>query len=110
MKKLLPTFLILIIVAVTIFIIYKVKTISGSQQVEISSDVSPQVLSVYQNNCARCHGKNGEGYDTKPVLHNNNYTVEQIKNIVNNGLDKMPAFPTIKDPVLTDLAKYVSNL
>ena len=110
MKKFFVVFFILIIVAVVIFIIYEVKTISGSQQAEMKDDVSPQVLSVYQNNCARCHGKDGEGYDTKPVLHNNNHTIEEIKNIVNNGLDEMPAFPTIKEPILTDLAKYVSNL
>lgn len=110
MTKLFPAFLILVIVEVMIFILYKIKTISGSRQVEISSDISTKVFSVYQNNCAIYYEKNGEGYNDKPVLYNNNHTVEQLKNIVTSGLRQNAAFLTIKDPFLTDLAKNVSNL
>ena len=110
MKKNLFILFSVICVAVLFFIIYQVKTISGSQQTEISSNVSVEILSVYQDNCSRCHGKSGQGYATKPILQNNHYTAEEIKKIINFGLDEMPSFPSIKDPVLTGLAEYVSRL
>lgn len=109
MKKLLFIILSVICVAVLFLIIYQVKTISGSQQTEISSNVSAEILSVYQDNCSRCHGKSGQGYAAKPVLQNNHYAAEEIKKIITFGLDEMPSFPAIKDPVLTELAEYVSS-
>ena len=109
MKKILLFLLAVIVVVGLFFVIYQVKTFSGTQQAATSNKISAKTISTYQENCLRCHGKKGQGYDIKPELQNISYSIEEIKNIVRAGLDEMPAFPTIKDPVLTELAEYISD-
>jgi hypothetical protein len=66
-----------------------------------------QLVIIYQENCARCHGINGEG---DVSLRGGKYSVDDIKQIIRDGSDLMPAFTNIKEPFLSELAKYVHNL
>ena len=110
MKSVLIFFAVIIVIAIFILIVYQVKTISGTQSEESISDISETTLMVYRDNCARCHGSNGEGFGDKPAINNTSMTIEEIKNVIQNGLAQMPAFQNIKDPVLTELAEYVSGM
>jgi len=61
---------------------------------------------VYQEACARCHGKNGEGSAILyPGLSGNRDNPAEVRNIVRNGASFMPAFPNIPDSILTGLAE-----
>jgi len=35
--------------------------------------------------------------------------IEEIKDVILNGLEKMPSFQNITDPSLSELAEYVKN-
>ena len=111
MKKTPLIFIVVVIAAAAfVLIVYQVKTMSGSGTIEEQGETSPAITAAYKNHCARCHGASGEGFGDKPHIQNNGRTVEEIKDIIQNGLDNMPAFSLIKDPILTDLAKFVSRL
>lgn len=48
---------------------------------------------VYQQNCAKCHGKAGEGrMFAGPSLIKSKKTVDDIGRIINSGKGKMPRF------------------
>jgi mono/diheme cytochrome c family protein len=93
-----------------IIIIYQVKRMSDIQNVDNKKSYSAATLSSFEQNCARCHGKNGEGYGENPSLVDNGYKVDEIKEIIQKGLDTMPAFPNIKDPILSEIAAYVADM
>jgi len=64
-----------------------------------------QVLNIYRDNCARCHGAFGEGFASNPVLRGRNLQVEYIKDRIVKGRGKMPGFPNIVEPQLSKLAE-----
>lgn len=109
MKKALIFFALIIVVAVFILIVYQVKTISGSQSDDSTANISSVAVSVYVDNCARCHGSDGGGFGDKPAIDNTKMNVEEIKIVIQYGLAKMPAFQNIMDPVLSELAEYISS-
>ena len=69
-----------------------------------------QILNVYRDNCARCHGAFGEGFASNPELRGKKTPVENVKQIIKQGIGKMPAFPNIQEPLLTRLSEFVSKL
>lgn len=101
---------VIIVIAVFVLIIYQVKTISGSKADMEDIAKNELAIAAYKENCSRCHGENGQGYGANPTLIDNDYPVEELKNIIQNGLDQMPAFPNIKEPTKTQLAGYVAGL
>lgn len=109
MKKVMIYFALVIILVVLIFVVYQVKTISGSKSVQSDINISATTVSVYVDNCVRCHGRGGEGFGDKPAINNTSLNIEEIKNVILKGLEKMPAFQNINDPVLTEMAEYVKN-
>jgi mono/diheme cytochrome c family protein len=97
-------FLIILLAAVTIvFYIF-------SQDNFTEIQVSDQVLDTYKENCARCHGQAGEGFEDFPELTDNGLSIKELKAIVSEGQNAMPPFSNIREPLLTDLATYVSSL
>jgi len=67
----------------------------------------PEAGVVYQQACISCH----EGSDNVgPVLRGKKLSPAKVKRVVQKGKGKMPKFPNIAEPLLSDLAKYVSEL
>lgn len=68
--------------------------------------------SVYQSQCASCHGANRQGQPPSiPSLENiqEKYTLEQIINIIQNGRGRMSAFPGIVAADRRAVASFVIN-
>jgi len=110
MKRVIIIFTFIIIAAFFIFVVNWIKTISGSQSKHIVIKISPTTVSAYVDNCARCHGRSGEGFRDKPAIANTELNVDEIKRIIQHGRAKMPAFQNIKEPTLSEIAEYVSIL
>lgn len=101
----------IIFIIIVFIVIWYVKSISGSGEIEESSiNTSSKVKDIYQKNCARCHGNHGQGFIDKPSIKNTGYSAEEIKQIISKGLNDMPSFSNISEPDLSNLAKYVSQL
>ncbi len=65
----------------------------------------------YQNYCAACHGGNRNGYGAAyPELTRIGfkYTSEEIRSIINNGLNMMPGFPQIQGLDLAQLTDFLT--
>jgi len=66
---------------------------------------------VFAQNCATCHGGNGEGLsgpDLRPLTDNN---IDDIEQQIRNGGGGMPAFGgTLTDEQIQALAEYVAGL
>ncbi|MDA0999420.1 MAG: cytochrome c [bacterium] len=66
---------------------------------------------VFSQVCAQCHGLRGEGRgDIGPPLRGKNLSIAQIKNLIQNGGNRMPPQPWIKDALLDALARHVAGL
>lgn len=68
--------------------------------------------SLYQKNCAACHGVDRAGHPpTFPSLIgvNTRLNNEQLVDLIHTGKQPMPGFPSITGQSLTDLLTYVSN-
>jgi mono/diheme cytochrome c family protein len=97
-------------VVILVVIIWQVKTMSGSQSAESKKEISSAGKTIYIAQCARCHGREGQGYGENPDIRNNGHSVAEIKEIVRNGLAEMPAFSNLSEKEITELADYVSTL
>ncbi len=65
---------------------------------------------VYQNNCAMCHGADltgGGGPDLTAV--GSKYNADEIKEIIQNGIGGMPAVPAVQGEELEALATWLSE-
>jgi len=68
--------------------------------------------SVYQSQCAACHGQNREGTPpSTPALQNlqEKFTVEQISSIIQKGQGRMPAFTGISAADRRSVASFILN-
>lgn len=63
---------------------------------------------IYNNNCASCHGQNLEGV-SGPSLQQvgDEYSQEEIEDIISNGKGRMPALKQIPDDQRTLLAEWL---
>lgn len=65
---------------------------------------------VFQNNCAMCHGADltgGGGPDLTAV--GSKYSADEIKEIIQNGTDAMPAVQAVQGEELDALANWLSE-
>ena len=76
----------------------------------LGSENHKQVSILYQNYCIRCHGEADEGRNIDPEGNNVPYSLEEMKDLIHNGGNYMPGFREIKEPMLTELARYVQFL
>ena len=108
MNKKIKIVIILTLISFVIIIFFLLS--SGSRSNVSNSQLNKnqeQLLAVYQNYCSRCHGMPDDG---NKVFSAENYSIEEIRELIYNGGSYMPGFQNIKEPVLTELARFVQNL
>ena len=102
----------IIIISTVVLVIFQINTrppVRVQQNVSGNAAANQQVMALYSKNCGRCHGAFGEGFAGNPALTGRNIPVPMIKSMIQNGKGKMPAFPEIQEPQLTQLAEYIST-
>ncbi|MBN2424859.1 MAG: cytochrome c [Calditrichaceae bacterium] len=112
-KKAVIFFAVLISLALALIVLFKVQTdplenfvSSESAGFQHYPELEKAII-LYQKNCNTCHGSFGEGMSGNPRLREIKLTVDQIKTIIRNGQDEMPAFPDIQEPELSRLAELI---
>jgi len=102
MRKWIP-FAILLITAL-ISAVYLILT--GQTRSYLPQNADPAVI--YQEACAECHGKQGEGSGWfYPALGETEISREEVVEIIRQGAFMMPAFPQIPDTTLLRLSAYI---
>jgi mono/diheme cytochrome c family protein len=115
-KRAIVFFAVLLGLAAILIFVYKYETdpfknFQSSQPQEAGHDHNQDVqmaIMLYKNNCTNCHGSFGEGMSGNPRLRDTKLTIDQIKEIIKNGKNTMPAFPDIQEPRLTKLAELIT--
>ncbi len=83
---------------------------SGKEFYSIYADDSEMAGALlYNNNCAKCHGFEGEGIASYPPIRNSTLSQEAIQKIIVKGYHEMPAFPNLSENDLQLLVNYVGN-
>lgn len=106
MIKVLVFFFAMIMFSAGIIALFQMNTYNSN----VLPDPLDQATGLYLNNCARCHGKSGQGFATNPALRDSKFTLEQIIQIIQNGSGKMPAFPELTEQEIRLLANYTINM
>lgn len=78
--------------------------------VERPKKTAPTGKSLYERNCASCHGRDLQGSPPEfPSLATvrQKLTEADLRRVIRNGGGRMPAFPSINDAALTALIRYV---
>lgn len=65
---------------------------------------------IFIQNCATCHGREGEGTLQAKGLKGRGLAPDYVKKMVQMGNSVMPQFHNIHDPMLSELASYVNTL
>lgn len=65
---------------------------------------------LYQQNCAVCHGRQGEGTLQAKGLRGRQMDTAYVKRIVQTGNTVMPRFHFIQEPALSEIADYVHKM
>jgi len=109
-------FVSLLIVALVIVVLYKIKTDPfknlqpGSAEANEIQHNSGPIIALYNKACASCHGISGQGLAGNPSLGASKLNTEQVKQLIRSGKGNMPAFPGIQEPELSKLAELVKKL
>jgi mono/diheme cytochrome c family protein len=71
-----------------------------------------KIQSIYQANCASCHGKHGEGTGAGISLANaQNLSSSEVETIIRQGRGNMPAWQgRLSDAEIKGLVQYVHQL
>lgn len=68
----------------------------------------------FGRSCAVCHGGNGEGTDRAPALRNNRElrgaSEKDIAALIKNGRGNMPAFTSLPEAQIRELATFVHSM
>ncbi len=67
------------------------------------------LIDLYVDNCARCHGKFGEGKNRNPSLKETKLSHEQIAQLIRTGKGNMPAFGNLTDEQVHQLVSLVEK-
>ena len=62
---------------------------------------------VYSDNCAVCHGINGEGGSGPSMAQASGESDEEIVSVVLTGEDEMPSFDNLEDQDIADVLAYI---
>jgi cytochrome c oxidase cbb3-type subunit 3 len=95
-----------------------VKNQMGQVRQAKQTDDEPELVELaWEKNCVRCHGRFGQGDGPMgPANHApdltrpdflSSHSNEEIEATIRNGRDKMPAFGTLPDRVITGLVKRI---
>ena len=75
-----------------------------------SDDLSSAGAALYQDNCAKCHGAQGEGVASSPAIISTKRTKQEIKQLIVHGAGEMPAFSKFTETDLDLLINYMLEL
>ena len=75
-----------------------------------SDDLSSASAALYRDNCAKCHGTEGEGVASSPDIRSTKRTKQEIKQLIAHGAGEMPAFPKFTEMELGQLITYILEL
>jgi cytochrome c5 len=75
-----------------------------------SDDFSSAGATLYQDNCAKCHGTAGEGVASSPDIRSTKRTKQDIKQLIAHGAGEMPAFSHFTKTELDQLITYILEL
>ncbi|WP_353127899.1 PQQ-binding-like beta-propeller repeat protein [Parapedobacter pyrenivorans] len=65
--------------------------------------------SIYNTNCAHCHGINKAGNPPFPALNNLKKSDREIKEILENGYGEMPSFSNLSDDEKNSIIAYLND-
>ena len=68
------------------------------------------VISLFVDNCARCHGSFGAGKNGNPSIQGTSLTHEQIAQFIRSGKGEMPAFNKLTDEQVHQLVMLVEKM
>jgi mono/diheme cytochrome c family protein len=90
----------------------------GTTRVDYSSSPSPDAASLFNSQCAQCHGRDGRAKTKRGrQTHTRDITSaewqydvsdERIFNSISRGKGKMPAFNKLSDAQIDSLVSYVA--
>jgi PQQ-dependent dehydrogenase (methanol/ethanol family) len=79
-----------------------------------SGSAAVHVPAQFGQNCAVCHGGDAEGTDRAPALTNNRQlrgtSEKDIANLIKNGRGNMPAFSSLPEAEIQELAYFVRSM
>lgn len=65
---------------------------------------------IWDHACAACHGELGQGSrDGVPDIRNTELSLDEIRQLVKEGAENMPAFAGFSEKELLDVSSYVKN-
>ncbi len=68
------------------------------------------IIPVYSQNCARCHGVTGQGQPGIPPLKGTNLSDQEMTMLIRNGKGEMPGFPQLSDEQIARLISLIRHL
>lgn len=95
------------ILIITVFTII-LESRKDEKKIEVVSAGSGKELFV--QNCAVCHGREGEGTLQAKGLRGRSLDPEYVKRIIQAGNTVMPRFHFIQEPALSEIADYVHKM
>ena len=94
--------------------------VAGAFSSPASAGHAPDAASLYNRQCAKCHGRDGRSKTSKGrATHSrdltsgewqDNVSDERIYNSISNGKGKMPAFKKLSESEIDSLVNYVRRL
>ena len=91
-----------------------------TMSVNYSSSTAPDAASLFNSQCAQCHGRDGRAKtkrgrqthtrDITGAEWQNDVSDERIFNSISRGKGKMPAFKKLSDAQIDSLVSYVRRL
>lgn len=92
----------------------------GTRGVNFATRAAPDAASLFNGQCAKCHGRDGRAKTTRgrqtqtrditSAEWQNDVSDERIFNSISRGKGKMPAFKKLSDAQIDSLVSYVRRL
>jgi mono/diheme cytochrome c family protein len=111
------------IVVLILFVTFAVAVadrLVGAARVNFATSAAPDAASLFNSQCAKCHGKDGRAKTTRGrqtrtrdisnAEWQDDVSDERIFNSINHGKGKMPAFKKLSDEQIDSLVSYVRRL
>lgn len=102
--------ILMLLIAVLIIAVFTVilENRKNDKKIEIVSAGNGKEL--FLQNCAVCHGRDGEGTVQAKGLRRRQLDTAYVKRIIQTGNTVMPRFHFIHDPALSEIADYVHKM
>ncbi len=109
----------LLTLALILIVVYLVstdpfKSAPSATKSEMAAQQDPHaandVVHLFGQNCAKCHGIVGEGKGSYPSLQNIKLSKAEIGNIIRRGKGEMPPFTKLSDQQVEQLSGFVLKI